>query len=195
LQKVVLRSLALPVLLLESISEERRMSIEQQQEMSGGVPWQHSTFRSFVKTPLRPDGVWKTIIIDPQAASADPAKPAFMAPPPGTKPYHGFPLVEGTRHNGYCLGLVTDPFEPDCEVGCTIGDGFVEAPDGSRAGLMWELHLEPKFAVVEPPHGQVWGTFHFTFLRPFTCLDDLKEAFAMMVPVLERLYARFHPPG
>jgi len=164
-----------------------------QEAVAESGPWRRSSFTSFVQTPLHEQGVPKTILIDPTAPTADPSKPAFMTPPAGAKPYHGFPLLEETRQDGYCLGIITDPFEKDCADGCTIGDGFIEAPDGTRAGLMWNLYHEPRFAVVRPPHDAVWGTFLFTVPRPIACMDDLKRLFAEILPILKDLYARFHP--
>ena len=67
-----------------------------------------------------------------------------MAPPPGAEAYHGFPLVGQTRQGGWCLGAITDPFEADTPEGCTIGDLFVEAPDGRRAGLVWDVDPQGK---------------------------------------------------
>jgi hypothetical protein len=111
----------------------------------------------------------------------------------GLQPYYGHPLLEETRIEGWCLGAVTDPFEPDCEKGCTIGDAFVQAPDGSRAGLVWEFHEEPMFAVLCEPDLGRWGVFHFTVSHPIAEMDDLRDAFTAMLPVLKLLYERFHP--
>jgi hypothetical protein len=143
---------------------------------------------------LRDEGVWKTIVVDPAAPTSEASKPAFMTPPPGSKPYHGFPLIEETRWHGWCYGAVTDFLEADSEAGCSIGDGFVEAPDGSRAGLMWNVDPEPKFAVVEGPSGSRWGLFHFTIPEAIASVRDLQQTFWRMVPVLEQLYQRLHPP-
>jgi hypothetical protein len=154
---------------------------------------QRSSFQSQVQTPLRPEGVIKGLVIDPTASTIDVAKPAFMAPPPYAEAYHGFPLLEQTRQGGWCLGAITDPFEADTPEGCTIGDLFVEAPDGRRAGLVWNVDSQPRFAVVEQPEGRRWGVFHFTFPRPVRTVVDLQEAFGRILPVLRKLYVRFRP--
>lgn len=151
---------------------------------------QRSSFRSEVNTPLRSDGVMKTMVIDPVALTTDADKPAFMAPPPGAAAYYGFPLLEQTRQEGWCLGAVTDPFEADTPEGCTIGDLFVESPDGGRAGLVWNVDPQPRFAVLGQREGQRWGLFHFTFLRPIATIADLQEAFGHLLPVLRQLHAR-----
>jgi hypothetical protein len=118
---------------------------------------QRSSFQSQVHTPLRPEGVMKGMVLDPTATTADADLPAFMTPPASANVYHGFPLLEQTRREGWCLGAITDPFEPDTPEGCTIGDLFVEAPDGSRAGLVWNVDPQPRYAVVRPPEGRRWG--------------------------------------
>jgi hypothetical protein len=156
---------------------------------------QRSSFQAQVHTPLRPEGVMKTLVIDPTAPTIDADKPAFMASPPDAEAYHGFPLLEQTRQEGWCLGAVTDPFEADTSEGCTIGDLFVEAPDGRRAGLVWNVDPQPRFAVLQQPEGRHWGLFHFTFPRPVRTVADLQEVFGRVLPVLQQLYARFHPEG
>ena len=52
--------------------------------------------------------VTKGMLIDTDADSIDPSKPAFMAPPRGSKAYHGFPLVPGVAIDGFRLGTITD---------------------------------------------------------------------------------------
>jgi hypothetical protein len=156
---------------------------------------QRRSFQSQVQTPLRPEGTMKGMVIDPTAPTIDVDKPAFMAPPPGAEAYHGFPLLEQTRQSGWCLGAVTDPFEPDTPEGCTLGDLFVEAPDGRRAGLVWNVDPQPRFAVMRQPQGRRWGLFHFTFPRPVRTVADLQDVFGRILPVLQQLYARFQPEG
>ena len=150
-----------------------------------------SAFRALVKTPMQESGVWKTIVIDPNARSCDDSKPAFMAPPPGSGAYYGFPLIEETQVDGWRYGAVTDPFEADSPDGCTIGDGFAETPDGQRAGLIWSVDPNPRFAVIEGPSSTRWGLFHFTVPQPIAAVEDLQDAFQGMVPVLEHLRQRF----
>jgi len=93
-----------------------------------------STFRCLVESPLGGAGVWKTMVLDPPAAIRDPSKPPPVSAPPDSPPYFGHPLVPETAVDGWCLGVVTDPFEADTDAGCTLGDAFVQAPDGTRAG-------------------------------------------------------------
>lgn len=152
-----------------------------------------SQFRCRVESPLGGEPVWKTMMIDPDATLLDPSKPPFASAPPGSPPYYGHPLMEETRHEGWCLGVVTDPFEPDCDAGCTIGDAFVEAPDGRRAGLVWTLDNQPRFGVLRQPDLGRWGVFHFTVLQPIADMAVLRAAFGAMLPALEMLHKRFGP--
>ena len=152
-----------------------------------------SSFRCRVEPPLGGETVWKTMVLDPSAQFTDPSKPPFLASPPGSPPYYGHPLLEETRSEGWCLGVITDPFESDCDAGCTIGDAFVEAPDGSRAGLVWTLDTQPRFAVIREPDCGRWGVFHFTVLQPIAKMDELREAFVALLPALKMLRERFQP--
>ncbi len=74
------------------------------------------------------------IASDSNAKSADPGLPAFLARPDGTPVYHGFVVVEESETDGWRYGAITafEGVENECE-----GDGFVIAPDGSRAGIVW----------------------------------------------------------
>ena len=71
----------------------------------------------------------RRITIDPNAPSAKPGEPAFVARPVGSPVYHGFVIVAETCTDGWCLGSITEFEDPD---GCDGGDAFVVAPDGSR---------------------------------------------------------------
>jgi hypothetical protein len=64
-----------------------------------------------------------------------------------------------------------------------------------RAGLVWNVDPQPRFAVMRQPEGQRWGLFHFTFPRPVRTGADLQEVFGHILPVLRQLYTRFHPEG
>jgi hypothetical protein len=77
----------------------------------------------------------KPVALDPNAISASPTEPAFVAPPKGAPVYHGFVVLEDVSVEGFTFGAITD-FEAES---CDAGDAFVVAPDGSRAGLVWEV--------------------------------------------------------
>lgn len=132
--------------------------------------------------------VAKGMLVDTNASSADPSKPAFLAPPPGSKPYHGFPIIESVAIDGFKLGTVTDYLQSDCADGCTIGDAFVEAPDGTRAGLTWEVGGERMFSRIQPPETNRWGVYYFSVSHAVKSPDDFRKNFSEILPTLKRLY-------
>jgi hypothetical protein len=130
-----------------------------------------------------PDG--KPLRLDGSARSASRDLPAFLARPADAPVYHGFPLVEETRTDGWCYGAITEFEEPD---GCTEGDGFVVTPDGLRAGLMWSVGT---FATeeVSPPEAGRWGVYAVAFPRPVRTKADLVECFRAVLPQLRAIHA------
>jgi hypothetical protein len=129
----------------------------------------------------------KTMRLDEKAVSAQPELPAFLAPPAGSPAYHGFPLVEETRVEGWCFGAISDFLEPDAPDGCHFGDGFVEAPDGSRAGIVWATDVTGVEEIL-PPKGNRWGVWSVGFSRPIQTLEDLLFNFGRMLPLLQEKY-------
>ena len=77
----------------------------------------------------------RPLAIDATALSASANEPAFIARPDGAPVYYGFIVLDDVSVDGFTLGKITD-FEADP---CDEGDAFVIAPDGSRAGLVWEV--------------------------------------------------------
>jgi hypothetical protein len=136
--------------------------------------------------------ITKSILIDDSVQSPDPSKPAFIALPADAKAYHGFPLIKETTIDGFIFGSVTDFLENDSDHGCSIGDAFVEAPDGKRAGIFWEVSSELKFSRMMEPDNNRWGVYYFTVLKPVKSVKDLKDNFVQMLPALKALYAEAH---
>ena len=66
-----------------------------------------------------------------------PSSPARKVRPRTT----GFVVLDDVSVDGFTLGKITD-FEVEP---CMEGDAFVIAPDGSRAGLVWEVCDPPYF--------------------------------------------------
>jgi len=130
-----------------------------------------------------PDG--KPMLTDAAAPSADPELPAFLARPAGAPVYHGFPLVEETMTDGWCYGAITDFEDPS---GCEAGDGFVVAPDGSRAGLVWSVGSFPTEAVCDPDPER-WGVYAVAFSRPVCNMADLVACFRAVLPELRAIHA------
>ena len=162
-----------------------------------------SNFPGFMSSNIDFSGYWKTelqtadgrhlrkaLLLDLDAESSDPNKPAFMAPPPGSKPYHGFPLIRESSRDGFTLGVITNFQEADSDQGCSIGDAFVEGPDGSRAGLFWEVNS--KEAIISPVQGpdeNRWGIYYITIASPVKSLAELLQHFEGMIPILKQIYA------
>jgi hypothetical protein len=89
----------------------------------------------------------RPVAIDHNAQSARiPTEPAFVARPAGSPVYHGFFGLDDLAVDGFTLGKITDWEAEPCET----GDAFVIAPDGSRAGLVWEVCDPPYFQEVMP---------------------------------------------
>ena len=95
--------------------------------------------------------------------------------------YHGFPLVEGAEVDGFRLGTITD-FE--AELG-TTGDAFVVAPDGSRAGLVWESEVdEAYFQECGAPDDARWGVWAVGLPLPLRTAADARAYLAALLPEL-----------
>jgi hypothetical protein len=122
--------------------------------------------------------------IDPNAKSASDDKPAFIAKPEGAPVYHGFPIVPESETDGWYYGAITEFEEPD---GCMDGDGYVVAPDGSRAGLVWEVGYDG-FEEISPPAPDRWGVYAVGFARPIRTVEDLVFNFRQLLPKLKLKY-------
>ena len=128
---------------------------------------------------------WRPILQDPTAPSADTNLPAFIAPPLAAPAYHGFPLVPETETEGWILGAITAFENPD---GCESGDAFVQAPDGSRAGLVWEVGSDA-IEQIMPPDSTRWGVWAVWFPHPIRNTGDLTAAFRSVLPELKEKHA------
>ena len=126
----------------------------------------------------------KPLKLDVTAKSANPTLPAFLSRPEGAPVYHGFSLIEETRTDGWCFGAITEYADPD---GCEGGDGFVVAPDGSRAGLVWEVGTQEMEEVLAPDEGR-WGVYAVWFPRAVRTVDDLAFNFRHVLPELQKKY-------
>lgn len=122
--------------------------------------------------------------VDPNAASANPDLPAFLARPDGAPVYHGFPIVAETETDGWVYGAITGY---EVESTQTEGDGFVIAPDGSRAGIAWATDT-PAFYEISPPDSERWGVYGVRFPRPVSSLEDLVFNFRAVLPALQQRF-------
>jgi hypothetical protein len=131
----------------------------------------------------KPQG--QSIRTDPLAESANPNLPAFIAIPKGAPAYHGFPLLAHSEKEGFSFGVIT---EPNGDTPASWGDAFVVAPDGSRAGIVWQAEGEPSPVVCPPSPGR-WGVYAFRFPRPVRYEQDLIENLHEVLPQLKAFYA------
>lgn len=139
-----------------------------------------------------PEG--RPLAIDATAKSATPTEPAFISPPEGAPVYHGFVVLDDVTVEGFTLGKITD-----FEVGpCMEGDAFVIAPDGSRAGLVWELYDLPYFQEVRPVETGRWGVWGVGFCLPMNSRENARRNLESILPELKLRWAewksRFKPP-
>jgi len=132
------------------------------------------------------------LAVDRKAESASPTEPAFIARPEGAPVYHGFVVLDDVVADGFTLGMITDwEAEPS-----ETGDAFVIAPDGSRAGLVWEIS-EPYFQEVLPIEAGRWGVWGVGFRKPMNSRKNARENLESIVPELKLRWAewklRFDP--
>ena len=106
--------------------------------------------------------------------------------------YSDFELVEETETDGFIYGEITDHFYFGNGGACISGDGFVQAPDGSRAGIIWGLEKEPSISVcIEPEEGR-WGVYEIGFIKPVKTMDDLIVNFKAVLPLIKEAYQNAH---
>ena len=125
----------------------------------------------------------RTLTLDSAAKSTDSSKPAFLAKPAGSPVYHGFVVVPETFIDGWVLGEIT-PF-----LGEENGDGFVVAPDGSQAGLVWEVG-EGDFTEIMPATSERWGVYAVWLPHAMKTAEDLIANFRVVLPVLQAAHGR-----
>ena len=129
--------------------------------------------------------------LDDRAASADPSLPAFLARPAEAPVYHGFPIIAETMTDGWVLGVITEYADVD---GCEFGDAFVVAPDGSRAGLVWNVG-EGDPIELSPCEEARWGVYEIFFPRPIRTTEDLVLGFRAVLPQLQRIFEQVKARG
>ena len=56
---------------------------------------------------------WKPLKLDPLAKLRTHGRPAFLSKAGGAQVYHGFPLIEETRTDGWCFGAITKFEDPN----------------------------------------------------------------------------------
>jgi hypothetical protein len=133
----------------------------------------------------------RPLAVDEEAESADPSLPAFLARPPGAPVYHGFPVIEGAEAEGFRLGMITDFLSQHA----TEGDAYVIAPDGSRAGLVWQSESAPYFEEVMAPAPDRWGVWAVGLALPMTTSDEARDYLAALLPHLRPRWEAWRDAG
>jgi hypothetical protein len=128
--------------------------------------------------------VCRPLAIDETAEKMSEGAPAFVAKPPNAPVYHGFQILQDVVVDGSTLGSIAD-FEAEL---ATEGDSFVIAPDGSRAGLVWEVSKEDVFEMVCSETDDRWGVWAVSFPFP---MDSRRNASLNLAKVMPRLKAKW----
>ncbi len=123
----------------------------------------------------------RPLAVDNKAESTSPTEPAFIARPEGAPVYHGFIVLDDVTLDGFTLGKITDWEAEPCET----GDAFVIAPDGSRAGLVWEVCDPPYFQEVLKVEVDRWGVWGVGFRLPMNSRKNALENLKSIQPQLK----------
>jgi len=95
--------------------------------------------------------------------------------------YNGFVVLDDVVVDGFTLGKITDwEAEPS-----ETGDAFVIAPDGSRAGLVWQVCDPPYFQEVMPTEATRWGVWGVGFLLPMISRENARTNLESILPQLK----------
>ena len=129
----------------------------------------------------------RPLAIDATARSASPTEPAFIARPEGAPVYYGFVVLDDVTVDGFTLGKITD-FEAEP---CDEGDAFVIAPDGGRAGLVWEVYDKPYFQEVSPIETGRWGVWGVGFRLPMNSRENARRNLESILPELRLRWAEW----
>lgn len=139
--------------------------------------------------------VGRLLSLDETAESATPDLPAFLSHPSGAPVYWGFPIIEETETDGWRYGTITVHDDPN---GCESGDGFIVAPNGSRAGVVWELGTDTRYSEVGTnsvyeimaPEKDRWGVYGVWFPKPTRTVTDVVDCFRAILPELRAIYEK-----
>ena len=127
----------------------------------------------------------RPLAIDSNAVSASPTAPAFVTKPEGSPAYHGFPMLADVNVEGFIFGKITD-FEAELS---NEGDGFVVAPDNSRAGPVWEVSQESYFREVLPFEAARWGVWAVAFPYAMNTRENVRRNLEFILPELKQKWA------
>ncbi len=129
----------------------------------------------------------RLLAVDNKAKSASPTEPAFVARPEGAPVYHGFVVLDDVTVDGFTIGKITDWDAEPCET----GDAFVIAPDGSRAGLVWEVCDPPYFQETMQIEADRWGVWGVGFALPMDSHENARKNLDSILPELKLRWAEW----
>jgi hypothetical protein len=127
------------------------------------------------------------LALDLTAKSANPTLPAFLTPPEDEPVYYGFPVLDDVEVDGFKLGIITD-FEAEPT---DWGDAFIVAPDGSRAGLVWEVSDKTYLLEALPLQPRRWGVWEVPFPFPMRSRADARRNLETVLPVLKEKWEQW----
>ena len=131
----------------------------------------------------------RPIALDATAESANPNLPAFLAPPAGALAYHGFPILDGLEVDGWRLGLITDSIGTDDN----FGDAYLIAPDGRRAGVVWQVAQPSSFIELIGPERTRFGVFEVAVANGPTSLAGARRFISEVLPPIREAWDRSKP--
>ena len=137
------------------------------------------------RTMRKPASQGQPVRVDGAAQSTDHELPAFIAAPRDAPAYYGFSVLAQSEIEGFVFGAITEPNQSEP---ASWGDAFVIAPNGSRAGIVWQAGSGASRVVCEPGPGR-WGVYSFHFERPVACERDLIANLHSVLPELKAYYA------
>ncbi|MFD1041411.1 3-deoxy-8-phosphooctulonate synthase [Pseudoxanthomonas kaohsiungensis] len=99
--------------------------------------------------------------------------------------YHGFAKPELPAIEGWQFGEIT------AFLGDDAGDAYVVAPDGTRAGIVWEIG-DGEIQEILPPEPTRWGVYAIWFPEPNSSTEALQRNLRSVLPQLIAAYNRAH---
>jgi hypothetical protein len=125
----------------------------------------------------------RDLALDPDAESASEQLPGFLARPEGAPVYHGFVVLGEV--DGFRLGTISE-LGPE-----PYGDAFVVAPDGSRAGLVWEVGDDRELHEVIGFEPDRWGVWAVEFPRPLSSPEAALRNLELALPRLREKWEQW----
>lgn len=96
-------------------------------------------------------------------------------------PYAQFNIVDEALIDGWRLAMIMGYVDQ------TWGDAFVQAPDGTRAGVVWVLESDD-FKTLQLPDGERWGVYQVPFKKRMANRHDVADNFRDVLPKLRDAY-------